>query len=376
MTLKEQLAEKKSALKALEEDIKAENEEAIAEGEEIAAAIAEIEKSIESAEKANALLEQIGKEEEPEEETGMEEKTGLKALNLEYLKDNRGTVGCNVNLKTYSDPEAMGDNLIIDYDKNPVNVMPALGVRDLFGAETISGNALTYYVLGSAEGTVEGTAEGAAKDRIHIPYTPKTAALTKIAAYFKETDELIHDAAFLESAIRNRGVYEFNKVIEAYLINTLAAATGVQSVGTAITFDNILQAKQDIMADTSYTADALVINPSDWATLLQAKDDNKQYLLGGPAYGSYGNGGYNSNPKVWGLTVVESAAVTSGNCIVGAFKVGASVVTQAGNGQRVEVSNSDQDDFIKNMVTVRIEERLVEAVRIPAAFALVGAESS
>ena len=89
-----------------------------------------------------------------------------------------------------------------------------------------------------------------------------------------------------------------------------------------------------------------------------------------------GNGGYNANPKVWGMNVVESAAVTSGNVIVGAFKAGASVVTQAGNGQRVEVSNSDQDDFIKNMVTVRIEERLVEAVRIPAAFALVGAESS
>lgn len=375
MNLKEQLAEKKDTLKALEENIKAGEEEAIAQGEELVEAIATIEKSIEAAEKANALLAQIGNEEEPEE-NGMEKNEGLKAMNIEYLKDNRGTVGCNVNLKTYSDPEAMGENLIVDYDKNPVNVMPVLGVRDLFGAETISGNALTYYVLGSAEGTIDGTAEGAAKDRIHIPYTAKTAALAKIAAYFKETDELIHDAAFLESAIRNRGVYEFQKAIESYLVTTLAATSGVQSVGAAITFDNILQAKQDIMADTGYAADALVINPADWATLLQAKDDNKQYLLGGPAYGSYGNGGYNANPRVWGLNVVESSAVTSGSCIVGAFKAGASVVTQAGNGQRVEVSNSDQDDFVKNMVTVRIEERLVEAVRIPAAFALVGAESS
>ena len=39
MTLKEQLAEKKSALKALEENIKAGEEEAIAEGEEIAGAV-------------------------------------------------------------------------------------------------------------------------------------------------------------------------------------------------------------------------------------------------------------------------------------------------------------------------------------------------
>lgn len=373
MNLKEQLAEKKDALKALEENIKAGEEEAIAQGEELVEAIATIEKSIEAAEKANALLAQIGNEEEPEE-NGMEKNEGLKAMNIEYLKDNRGTVGCNVNLKTYTDAETT--TTIYDYDRNPVSLQPALGVRDLFGAETISGNALTYYVLGSAEGTIDGVLEGAEKNQIHIPYTPKTAALAKIAAYFKESDELIHDAAFLESAIRNRGVYEFQKAIEAYLVTTLAGTSGVQSVGAAITFDNILQAKQDIMADTGYAADAIVINPSDWATLLQAKDENKQYLLGGPAYGSYGNGGYNANPRVWGLNVVESSAVTSGSCIVGAFKAGASVVTQAGNGQRVEVSNSDQDDFVKNMVTVRIEERLVEAVRIPAAFALVGAESS
>lgn len=370
MTLKEQLAEKKAALKELEEPIKAGEEEAIAQGEEIAAAIAEIETSIEAAEKASALLAQIGAEEEPEE-IGMEE-NGIKAMDLESLKGKRGTVSTYV--KAYNDPEVT--TTINDYSQNVGTINPVLGVRDLFGAEAISGNALTYYVLGNVEGTIDGTSEAAAKDRIHIPYAPKTAALAKIAAYLKETDELLSDAAFLESAIRGRGVYEFQKAVEAYLVGALAATSGVQVKGTSITFDNILAAKQEIMADTGYAADAMIINPEDWATLLQAKDSNLQYLLGGPAYGSYGNGAYNGNPKIWGLNVVESAAVTAGTCIVGAFKACASVVTKAGEGQRIEVSNSDQDDFIKNMVTVRIEERLVLATRVPAAFCLVGEESS
>lgn len=370
MTLKEQLVEKKAALAELEEPIKAGEEEAIAQGEEIAAAIAEIEKSIEASEKASELLAQIGNEEKPEED-GMEE-NGIKAMDLESLKGKRGTV--STYLKAYNDPEVT--TTIYDYDKNVVSVQPKLGVRELFGAEAISGNALTYYVLGDAEGTIDGTSEAAAKDRIHIPYTPKTAALAKIAAYLKETDELLSDAAFLESAIRGRGVYEFQKAVEAYLVGALAATSGVQVKGSSITFDNILAAKQEIMADTGYAADAMIINPADWATLLQAKDSNLQYLLGGPAYGSYGNGAYNGNPRIWGLNVVESAAVTEGTCIVGAFKACASVVTKAGEGQRIEVSNSDQDDFIKNMVTVRIEERLVLAARVPAAFCLVGEESS
>ena len=378
MTLREQLTEKKDALVALKERIAAEDTEAIEEAAELNDAIETLEKSIEAAEKAKEKLAKIGSEENPEEEKGMEDKTGLKALDLEYLKGNRGTVGANINLKTYTDAEAISTNKIIDYDKNPVNIMPALDVRGLFGAETISGNALTYYVIGGAEGlsAVDGTAEGAAKDQIHIPYTPTTAALTKIAAYFKETDELINDAPFLESAIRNRGVYEFQKAIETYLVGALAGTTGVQVSGTAVNFDNILAAKQDIIADTGYIPDAMIINPSDWSTLLQAKDSNLQYLLGGPGFGSYGNGNYFANPKVWGMDVVQSAAVTEGAPIVGAFKPAASVVTQAGNGQRVEVSNSDQDDFIKNMVTVRIEERLVLAVRVPAAFCIVGGDES
>ena len=37
----------------------------------------------------------------------------------------------------------------------------------------------------------------------------------------------------------------------------------------------------------------------------------------------------------------------------------------------MEATNSDQDDFIKNLVTVRAEIREALAVRIPAAFVLV-----
>lgn len=372
MTLKEQLKEKKDALMALNEKVMAEDPEAIKSAAELTAEIEDLEKSVKAAEIAKDKLAKIGAEKAQEDDT-MGEKTGLQAMNLESLKQDPGVKSVYINTKAATDNEAMGTNKIISYDNNVVDTQVTLNVRGLFGQEAISGNALTYYVLGALEGTI-GTniAEGAAKSQIHIPYEPKTVALQKVACYFKETDELLSDAAFLESAIRNRGVYEFNKAVENYLVTTLLATSGVQTGGTTIDFDTILAAKQDIMADTGYAPDAMIINPADWATLLQTKDSNLQYLLGGPAFGSYGNGGYFANPKIWGLTVVESAAVPSGKACIGAFKAGASVVTKAGEGFRVEVSNSDQDDFIKNRVTVRMEERMVEAVRVPAAFAVVG----
>lgn len=372
MTLKEQLVEKKAALKALEEDIKAENEEAIAQGEEIASAIAEIEKSIESAEKANALLAQIGTEEEPEE-TGMEERNGLKALNLESLKGARGSVSTYIKAAT----DTVIAPTIPAVSQNVAEIKYNLGVRDLFSTEAISGNSYTFFRMGATDlpsGFDGTTAQGAEKPQIHPTYTPVTAALVKKAAHLKETDELLNDAPYLESVVRGRGVYELQKAIEAYLVSTLLGTSGIDvTVNTGISFDNLLKAKMAVNANTGYDADAIIINPTDLQTLLLTKDggNSGQYLMGGPAYAPYGNGAYGAYLPIWGMKVVATSAIASGTAIVGAFKACASIITKAGEGFRVEVANQNEDDFVKNMVTVRIEERLLEAVRLPGGFAKV-----
>lgn len=371
MNLKEQLAEKKAELVALKADIENGNEEAMTKGEELTGAIAELEESIAKAEKANDLLKMIGNAEEADA-TAEEEKSDMENINLSELKEQKGSK--SFAFKAYNDNETAPTVNVVD--QKVVNVQPTLDVRSIFGSETISGNSLTYYVLGALEGTVGKVSEGAAKPQIHVPYSATTVALAKIAAFMKETDELLTDAAFLESTIRNRGVYEFNKAVEAYLVSELAKTSGIQVGQSTITFDNLLKAKQAVRTETGYAADSILINPADLEALLLTKDSNQQYLLGGPAYGSYGNGAYAANPRIWGMNVVESEAIASGLAIVGAFKAGSSVVTKAGEGLRVEVSNSDQDDFIYNRVTVRIEERMVLATRVPAAFVKVGVDSS
>ena len=170
------------------------------------------------------------------------------------------------------------------------------------------------------------------------------------------------------------GVTEVRKL--SYWFPGLAGTSGVQVGQSSISFDNLLKAKQAVRTATGYAADAILINPADLEALLLTKDSNLQYLLGGPAYGSYGNGAYVGNPRIWGLPVVESDAVAEGQAIVGAFKAGSSVVAKAGEGLRVEVSNSDGDDFTYNRVTVRMEERLLLATRVPSAFVKVGTAAS
>ena len=90
MTLKEQLAEKKSALSALEKKIDAGDLEAIKSGENITEDTKTLEKAIASAEKAKEMLGKMGKAEK-EEATG----DGIKsAVTIgEHFVKNRKAVG-------------------------------------------------------------------------------------------------------------------------------------------------------------------------------------------------------------------------------------------------------------------------------------------
>lgn len=371
MSLKSELVELKDRLSALKERIEADDQEAINEGVQLKADIETKTAEIEEAEKKASVLEMLGTIEEKEEEK-MEE-NGIKALDLDYLKSNRGSVQTYVKAAT----DAVVKPTIPVIDQNVAEINYMLGVRDLFNAEEISGNSLTFFRMGATElpDAFDGkTAEGAEKPQIHPTYSAVTVALQKIAAHLKESDELLNDAPFLESVVRGRGAYEVRKAIEKYLVSTLLATSGIDvSVNDGISFDNLLKAKMAVMDNVGYEADAIIINPNDLQTLLLQKDGGQsgQYLMGGPAYAPYGNGQYGAYLPIWGMKVVPSNAIDQGTAIVGAFKACASVVSKAGEGFRIEVANQNEDDFVKNMLTVRIEERLLEAVRLPGGFAKV-----
>ena len=174
-------------------------------------------------------------------------------------------------------------------------------------------------------------------------------------------------------SVDNRGLYALDKAIEGFLSTTLLGTTGLGTIAQAPTADNIFQAIMQVKTATGFDADAIVINPTDYQTLRLAKDGGTtgQYYGGGYFYGPYGNGGTAQQPGLWGLNTVVSNVVAAGTVLVGAFRQGASVLTKAGDGTRVEVVTGDHDDRTNNRVTVIVEERLGLAVRYPGAFVKV-----
>ena len=241
-----------------------------------------------------------------------------------------------------------------------------LVVRDLFGAENISGSTLVYLVEGAMQGAPAVTAEGAEKPQIHFADpTPKTVSLAKVACHIKESDEYISDYPFLASAINGRLLYELGLVEQNKLVTDLLGTSGIQTgtyaanaTATDIA-DAILQAAMDVQNSSGFAADAILINPADWYALRIAKDGEYRY---------YGGGffGAQNVPNLWGINVCVSPAVAAGTIVVGAYKTCASVVQNGG--VSVEAVNTNEDDFVKNLMTIRAEERLALAVRRPAGF--------
>lgn len=332
-----------------------------------------------SADEAASIIDALGNTDPVKKETNVSDAKTLgefAAKNLDLTSMRAGaakSAGTSYGYKAATDVHVSSPVEVVD--RNVVDIARDLAIRSLFGSETISGTALKYFVMGATEGAPTVVAEGAPKPQFHIPYTPATATLEKVAGWFYETDELIEDNEFLRSAIDNRGIFALDKAIEAYLMTELLGTSGIQTIAQAPTADNIFQAIMNVKTATNYDADAIVINPADYQTLRLAKDGGTsgQYYGGGYFYGPYGNDEVMRQPGLWGLNTVVTTAVASGTVLVGAFRQGASVITKAGEGVRVEVVTGDHDDRTNNRVTVIVEERLALATRVPGAFVKVKA---
>ena len=279
--------------------------------------------------------------------------------------------------KTYSDiqktPTTSGVSAFATtYDRNVVEAARTpIVIRDLFGAETISGSTLVYLTEGAIEGAPAATNEGAKKPQVHFEDpTPHTVSLSKIAAFIKESDEYINDYAFIASAINGRLLYHHQLVVQNTLVSALKGTSGIgdnddtwtaSSTATELA-DLILKEAMDLQNASGFPADAIVLNPATWYSLRVAKDGEYRY---------YGGGffGAQNVPNLWGIPVCVTTAVDADEIIVGAFKACASVVTNGG--VSIEAVNTDQDDFVKNLMTIRCEERLALAVRRPAGFTLI-----
>jgi len=307
-----------------------------------------------------------------QEFTNLKARSGYTVATPEYLGQKAAT-----------DAHDTGDwpsVFLTDVDRNLVRpYTPPPTVASLLGSGTLSGNAVTYFIEGPLEGDFTTVAELGQKPQIHVGSpTSKTDALKKIAAWWDTSDEMVEDVPFMVSEINNRGLARLAMVEEAQLLNGdgtgsnilgLLNRSGIQTetsaVGGGDDADALFRATTKIQTATGLAADGVAIHPLDYQRLRLRRDGNEQYYGGGYFSGQYGNGGVPTQPPLWGLRTVVTAAVAQGTAVVANFNQAATVYRKGG--VRVESTNSDLGKFTSNIITTRIEERVALACRIPAA---------
>jgi hypothetical protein len=109
-----------------------------------------------------------------------------------------------------------------------------------------------------------------------------------------------------------------------------------------------------------------VLNPLLWQDIMLMRETGN---VGSTREGAYLGGGpfAVTAPTVWGLAMTPSRAVAQTSPLVGDSN-GATLLFR--EGVNVKTSDSDQDDFVRNRVTVLAEARVAFPVWRPASFAI------
>jgi HK97 family phage major capsid protein len=104
------------------------------------------------------------------------------------------------------------------------------------------------------------------------------------------------------------------------------------------------------------TANGILMHPNDWEDFDLLQDAEQRYYFGGPSV--------MGQPRLWGLPVVESEAMTEGLCVLGDFR---QCVIWDREQITISVTNSHSDYFIKNIIVILAEGRFGFGILRPAA---------
>jgi HK97 family phage major capsid protein len=191
-----------------------------------------------------------------------------------------------------------------------------------------------------------------------------------IAHFIKVSTQMLADIPYIQGQVDGRLRYGLELVEEHNIVNgdgqtssgellgIMPQATAYAPVGTGNTMIDTVR-KMMIQATLAlYIPTGVVLHPQDWGAIELLKNTLGNYLIGDPQG--------TTAPRLWGLPVAQSFEIGANKVLVGAFAQGAEIFDrEEGN---VQLAFTNEDDFVRNLATLRAEERVGLAVYRPAAF--------
>jgi len=370
-------------------DVKAIAEEALGKakaGEDLGKSLKE--KADEALIKMNGLSEQVAEMEQKLARAGTGGQEGRKSFGQQFIETDeikaladspRSGSSASMSVKAdittaTTDANGSAGAGIVPYRLPGVLELPQrrMTVRDLITPGNTDSPAIQYTQETGFTNNAGMVAEGGLKPQSSLKLTDKDISTKVIAHWIRASKQILSDFPQIRSLIDGRLLYGLALKEEGQLLNgdgtgenllgiipqatDFAIPVGYVQPAPITGIDTLRIAMlQAVLAE--YPATGHVLNPIDWASIETLKDNDGRYIIGNPQ-GTI-------SPTLWGLPVVATPAQTVGKFLTGAFKLGAQVFDQWTS--RIEVGFQN-DDFVRNKVTVLAEERLALAVFRPEAF--------
>lgn len=223
-------------------------------------------------------------------------------------------------------------------------------LRSVFGIVPVSTGSVSFPRGNNpvGEGSVAEQTEGAAKAQLDYDVTMVNVPLKYIAGYAKISRQMIDDLPFVQSYLQTSLIEDFQKQENIKYLNAVAASATAGSSSGANTAEKFIDYIAQL-GGANWNANLILTTFAGWSAVLKTLPSGGSYSVPGGL--TIDN---NGNVRIMGIPVIPHSQVTAGKAYVmdtNKYKI----AQQAG--LAVRSTEYNEDDFIKNILTFRVESR-------------------
>ena len=162
-------------------------------------------------------------------------------------------------------------------------------LRSLLPVGTISTGLFTFPKETGGEGDAAPQTQGSAKSQIDFDITMTDAPAQYIAGFVRISRQMLDDVPAMTSFLQARLLEKYLLAEDAQLLNgngTAPNLTGLTvnaaafSGAATVDVEQLVQAIAQV-SSSNYSANGILINPTDWAAIMNTKNTNAAYSLPG-----------------------------------------------------------------------------------------------
>jgi HK97 family phage major capsid protein len=256
-------------------------------------------------------------------------------------------------------------------------VRQALGYLDILPTLTTTSDLVEYIVQDTRTNAAAPVAEATAttgvtglKPESALAFSLAQKPVEQIATWIPMTTRILNDAPMLRSAVDDELLYMLRETLEVQTLTGSGTSPNLQGVTTLGTIPTaaagadpigaLFNAAMQVQIQGGVPATAAALTAASWQALRLARENAATGSLGGYIMGPPNMPGPMS---VFGLDLALSTAMPANTAIVGNFTPTTIALVQR-EGGTIETGWIN-DQFVRNMLTLRAELRAVQVIRRP-----------